>query len=214
MEGSAVKNKTLSILFGMLILTSNGFAQSKWNAEINGGWNFVLSSGIFSNWGSGWNAGVGASCQVNSNLQLAATAAYHYFPYQGGNVQVCFPMVLGLNTEIEGDDSYSIESSVSARFNGLASFLGPYVALRVGLQYIKIGRISIVSQYDSDPDSYSNVAYKGTDIQKIQPFGFIGGGFTVPVSSDWRIKLESGFAGTLDGEQIFIPILSTIQFNL
>jgi len=197
-----------------IIFTSNSFAHSKWKAEVRGGWNIISSGVLYSNWGSGWDAGAGAACQLKPSLQLGGTAAYHYFAYKGGNVHYAMPCVVGINSCVEGEKSYAYEASLTARLYTSMLKYSPFIAFRSGLYYLNIGQINIKMWMNSDPQDVSIYPYAGTGKSELKGFGSIGLGINVPIASRWEIKLESGYTSTFDGKQQFFPVLSTIQFNL
>jgi len=198
----------------LLLLSSAGFAQSKWKPEIQGGCNFISSGVLFGNWGNGWDAGAGVSYQLKPSLQIAANTSYHYFPYKGGHVFYAVPRVLGINSSVEGEKSYAYEASFSARLNTAKSKYSPFVSFRSGLYYLNIGQINVKIWLGETPLDGDIYPYAGTGKAVLKGFGSVGLGFNIPIASRWAIRLESGYTSTFDGSQQLFPVLSTIQFNL
>jgi hypothetical protein len=210
-----MKNKFI-VLFAcvFIIFTSNNYAQNKWKAEIKGGRNIIASGGLFNNWGCGWDVGVGFSYQLKPSLQIAATASYQYFPYNGGKVYYAVPAVIGINSRVEGNKSYAYEASLATRLHPSNLKFGPFIAFRSGLYYLNIGQINIKMWMEATPQHVSIYPYAGTGKAELKAFGAIGLGFNIPFASRWAMRFESGYTSTFDGRQQFIPVLSTIQYNL
>lgn len=210
-----MKNKILILFASVFILfPSNSFAQSKWKPEIRGGWNTLTSGPLFANWGNGWDAGAGFSYQLTPILQLATNAAYQYFPYKGGHVFYVVPAVLGINSSVEGEKSYAYEASLTARLNTAKSKFSPFISLSSGIYYINIGQINVKIWMGAIPQESDIYPYAGTGKTEIKGFGSFRLGFNIPITSLWTIRLESGYTSTFDGNQQYLPVLSTIQFNL
>lgn len=197
-----------------IIFTSNSYAQSKWKAEIRGGWNIISSGVLFSNWGSGWDAGAGFSYQLKPSLQIAANTSYQYFPFKGENVFYAVPAVVGINHCVDGERSYAYEASLAARLHPSKLKFGPFIAFRSGIHYLSIGQINIKMWMDTTPQNVDIYPYAGTGKTELKGFGSVGLGCNIPIASRWVLRLESGYTSTFDGKHQFFPVLSTIQFNL
>ena len=203
--------KQVFITIAILLFAAKGHAQRNWEAEVYGGWNyFTLSNSI--NWGNTWQAGIGASCQVKPGIQAVVKTAYHHSPANADNVFYYEPYVYGWVYRIESENSYALETSVALRFLNPEDKFGMYATIGGGLYYMRIGKIEIFSGWSEElAESY---LYTGTGINKIKPFGYIGCGFNIPISSRIRIKIESVFNSTFDAKQQYLPVISTVQFTL
>jgi len=67
---------------------------------------------------------------------------------------------------------------------------------------------------DSNSQSVSRSKYRGTGIATTKGFAAFGVGFSIPLDSSIRVKLESRFTQTFDSKETFLPVLSTVQFDL
>jgi hypothetical protein len=87
-----------------------------------------------------------------------------------------------------------------------------YATLGGGLYFMRIGKISVFSGLGEVlTESYLQ---EGTGVNITKPFGYIGCGFNIPISSRVRIKIESVYSGTVDAKLQYLPVVSTFQFTL
>ncbi len=188
------------------------YAQSRWKIEMRGGRNFYIANDILKHWEGGWDFGAGAACRATPSLEVTAMAAYHHFSFDSGSVHPVLPLVIGLNYKIEGEDSYILETSVGGRLRNPEDKKGPFLILRGGIYYIREGRIRIITWYDD----YSDNSIESEDESSIQvkPFVSAGLGFKIPVTNRMKIILESGLTTTFKAEQVAVPLLATVQWDL
>ena len=206
-----IKNK-LIVLFAAILFASTAHAQRNWQAEVYGGWNYLTLNESFANWENTWQAGIGASCQVKPGIQMVVKTKYHHSPAETDNISIWELYAYGWDYRIESENSYAVETSVALRFLNPEDKFGMYATLGGGLYFMRIGKIEVLSGLgDELTESY---LYEGTGINTTKPFGYIGCGFNIPISSKVRIKIESVYNGTFDGKLQYLPVVSTVQFTL
>lgn len=204
----------------LLVLTSPAsqnlaFGQSNLRYEISGGYHYIrLTQGVFSNWENQWFAGVGLAYNATPAVQLVANAAYYDFHYVGGNVQFALPDIVGIRARVSGESSDVYELSFAARFIERNRRFTPFLSLRSGAYMMDIGKILVSTYFEQNPQNVTSYTYKGTDQTVIKAFGSLGLGFNLMLRANVEFQLESRFNSTFDGNQAFVPVISTFQFRL
>lgn len=205
------KNKVI-VLLAALLFVSTGYAQRNWQAEVYGGWNYLTLNESFVNWGNTWQAGMGASCQVKPGIQMVVKTKYHHSPAETDKIFILVLDVYGWDYRLESENSYAVETSVALRFLNPEDKFGMYATLGGGLYFMRIGKIEVFSGLGEElTESY---LCEGTGMNTTKPFGYIGCGFNIPISSRVRLKIESVYNGTFDGKLQYLPVVSTFQFAL
>jgi len=173
-----------------------------------------LTTGVFSNWGDGWTVGGGVSYPACSLIDLALNITYSQYPYRGDHLWLVFPAIAGFRWSVSGSPSDVTEASLAARLRTSGSFINPFLSLRSGIYQIKTGEIVISTWLESAPQAVSRSTYSGSGVSKTRGFAALCFGFSVSLDPGIRIRLEGGLTQTFDSKEEFIPLLSTIQFNL
>ncbi|MCX6145567.1 MAG: hypothetical protein NTZ35_20360 [Ignavibacteriales bacterium] len=206
-----------SIMTVVAILTLSQLlnAQGNFRLQVVGGGSLNSpTTGVFSNWGDGWTLGGGFSHSISPSIDLALNIGYARYPYQGRNLQLAFPAVVGLRWSISGQSSNVIEASIAARVSTSALFIDPFLSLTTGLYRFNISEIIISTWFDSSPQNMSRSTYIGSGVSTTRGFAAIGAGFSIPLGSSIRVTLEGRFAQTFHSKEIFVPLLTTVQFDL
>ena len=197
--------------------------QEKLEYELLGGITYTnLSEGILSNWGKGWNIGVGVAYEVAPRIQLIASQSYHQLPFRGGNLQLALPRVWvrpfnsvpGLTRRAGGERSEIYETSVGLRFISQGQYLKPFLTARTGFYFINIGEIVITEESDQNSRATPPYTYGGSGITVMNGFGALSLGVDVPLSSKFGIKVEGTVLYSSDGVSTFLPVVSTVSFRL
>ena len=190
-------------------------AQGNFRLQVVGGGSLnSLTTGVFSNWGNGWTLGGGFSHSISPSIDLALNIGYARYPYQGRNLQLAFPDVVGFRWSVSGKPSNVIEASIVARVSTSASFIDPFLSLTTGLYRFDISEIVISTWFDSTPQNLSRSIYVGSGVSATRGFAAIGAGFSIPLDSSIRVTLESRFVQTFHSGETFVPLLIAVQFDL
>jgi len=191
------------------------YAQADLRLHVVGGASFnTLTTGVFSNWGDGWTLGGGWSHPISHSVEMALNVTYSRYPYQGDNLQLVFPAVVGLRWSVSGKPSNVIEVSIAIRISTSASFINPFLSLTTGLYRFNIGEIIVSTWVDSNPQNVSRSAYIGSGVSMTKGFAAPGVGFSMPLDSSIRVACEGRFAQTFNSQESFLTLVSTIQFDL
>jgi hypothetical protein len=204
-------------LFVLMILINHVlYAQNQFRIEIQGGPSLnsnALNGGLFSNWGNGLIVGGGIAYHVFPSFDLVMNVSYQGYPYQGDNLQLVAPAVLGFRQKVTGKESNIFEASLAIRTSPTNSIIFPYFSLRTGVFRVNVGEIIVSSWFESSPENISRGTYHGTGTFDTKLFAALGLGFGVRLNSRFRAMVESRITQTFDLEQTFVPILLTLQLD-
>jgi hypothetical protein len=210
-----ITRKPIIILITTLFVSPLLLAQHNFRLELLAGASLNnQSTGVFSNWGNGWTVGAGASYPLRESLDLDLNATYAHYPYRGGNVQIAVPQIVGFRLNLSGQPSSILEASLAIRFTTLGSPINPFFSLRAGLYRISLGEIQVSSWLDSNPQNISQSTYSGSGVSDNKGFAALGVGFSVPLGTRIRLNFEGRLTQTFDSKEKFIPLLSSLQFDL
>ena len=191
------------------------YASEGFRLEVNGGITLIGSAqGVLSNWNDGWTAGTGVAYYLSPAIEIGANLSYHRFPYQGDNLQLAFPAIVGLRWRVDGNATSMYESGVGVRFISLKSFVQPFVSLRGGAYFMSVGDVLVTTWMESVPQNTSSTLYRGTGESLTKGFGAIGFGINMPFDSNFQFRVEGRYTTTFDGAQSFIPLIGTFEFSL
>lgn len=191
-------------------------SQTKFHFEIGAGYvSSSLSESLLNNWNRGWTSGLGISYNAASTLQLSVNAAYQNHSYRGDHLQLATPRVIGFRRESDAPNGHVYELSLGARFiSSRKSRL--FFALRGGLLWMDIGKISIRSWRQQRPEQKTYLVYQGSGKSYQKGFAALGFGFLLRIRSNINLILESRCIDTFDQETdvILVPIASSLQIRL
>ena len=154
------------------------------------------------------------SHSLNSQIDIAMNVSYSHYPYRGGNLQLIAPQVVGYRMSVSGTPTSIIEASVSARFTSSRPFIKPFLSLTTGLYQINIGEIIISSWHEKSPQNVSYSIYNGSGKSITKVFAALGAGISIPLNSNIRLTVEGRYSQTFDSKEIFLPLLTEVQFDL
>ncbi|MDE3057227.1 MAG: hypothetical protein KGJ59_04650 [Bacteroidota bacterium] len=207
-----------SPLFGQTSLNSeNAVERSPLSISITGGASFnVLTNGIFNNWGNGWTAGAGLMYAPIRSVSVIGNVSYSRHPFQGGNINLIVPAVVGWNERVIGSDPLTIlEASGGIRFTPpRLKYATPFLSLTGGVYRLSVGKVIVESWMDSQPQDVSRWTYNGTGIVTTRSFASLGFGFVVPVTSAFNIQLEQQLTQTLDYDVSFLRSIASVEMKL
>lgn len=211
--------KKLLVLASVVVSTvcaKEASTQTKFYFEIGGGYvSSSLSESMLNNWNRGWMSGLGLSYNAAPTLQLSVNAAYQNHSYRGDHLQLATPRVIGFRRESDAPNSHVYELSLGARFiSSRKSRL--FFALRGGLLWMDIGKISIRSWMQQRPEQKHYTVYQGSGKFYQKEFAALGWGFLLRIRSNVNLILESRCTSTFDQNTdiILVPIASSLQIGL
>lgn len=208
------KRSICTVVF-ILALSQLMYAQNYSRVQIGGGTSFNhLTTGILSNWGDGWTIGGGLSHSLNPQIDLTMNVSYSSYPYHGGNLQLIAPQVAGYRMNVSGMPTSIIEASVSARFSSSPLFIKPFLSLTTGLYRINIGEIILSYWLEKSPQNVSYHTYNGSGKSTTNVFAALGAGISIQLTSKLRLIIEGRYSQTFDSKEVFLPLLTAVQFDL
>ncbi|MGA2623858.1 MAG: hypothetical protein ABSF91_08405 [Bacteroidota bacterium] len=207
--------RSITLIAAALVLTTSSHAQSTLRPEVLAGVSpSGLTTGVLSNWGDGWTIGGGVAYPASSAVDLALDITYSSYSYRGDNLWLVFPAIAGLRWSVSGAPSNVVEASLAARLGSSGSIINPFLSLRTGICRLNTGEIVVSTWFDSNPRNVSRSTYSGSGVQMTKGFASLSFGLAIPLNANIRVRLEGGLTQTFDLEEGFIPLLSTVQFDL
>jgi hypothetical protein len=211
------KSRKLAFFVFMILINHGLHAQNQFRIELQSGPSLnsnKLNGGLFSNWGNGLIVGGGIAYHLFPNFDLVMNVSYQGYPYQGDNLQLVTPDVLGFHQNVTGQGSNIIEASLAIRTSPIDSKIFPYFSFRTGVLRVNLGEIIVSSWFESSPESISRGTYHDTGTIDTKVFASLGLGFGIRLNSKLRTMVESRIIQTFDLEQTFVPVLLTLQYDL
>ena len=206
----------LVIVSIMALQWTPGFAQSRVYLEGFGGTSFnTLSTGVMRNWGNGWTAGTGLSYELSRSINFLLSVAYERYPFQGDNLEIILPQIVGLKYSFTGSPTDGEAVSLGIRFISAGiNFVSPFLSLNLGVSHYKMGKITMSGSFGWNQRSASNNTYPGSDISITNPFASIGFGLMVPVSPVIAMSVEGSFSQSFDSYRTFLPFIFRLRYAL
>ncbi|CUS76396.1 hypothetical protein JGI14_100127 [Candidatus Kryptonium thompsonii] len=206
----------------VFILQSVSQAQSDIWVELNAGVSSVSESNsansILRYWDGGWKVGGAVSYVVSQDIQLVASVGYSRLRYSGKGPTLAIPDVVGFRMSITGDASHIYEASIGTRLFMSHCFVKPFISIRGGIQYTRVGEIRITTWMEQNPqNTLTTRVYSSSGTSFSKPFAFVGFGVGAPINSSVNVLLEGAFTLTFDGLQpyyLISSIFATLQLNL
>lgn len=211
--------REIRLAFLALVLTSTQVlnAQNHFKIEIQGGPSFnnnTLNGRLFSNWGNGLSIGGGVLYQLFPSFDIVMNVSYQAYPYQGDNLQLAAPSILGWRQSVTGLGSNIIEASFAIQNSPNNSTFYTFFSLRGGILRVDLGEIIVSTWHESSPETISKSTLNETGTLDTKGFAAFGLGLGVQLNSNTRVIVESRIIQTFDIEQTLIPILFTLQLDL
>jgi len=204
--------------FLLIILTSLStlaFGQAETRFEVTAGYLYNVQGGsVLANWTNGWTVGSGISCSLSSETDLLWDVRCSRLPYEGGAVVLAVPEVTGLNWSVSGKPTNIYESSAGIRFANHGANLRPFLALHAGVIATNVGRITVSTWMESQPEIVSSETYNGTGTAFIRAFGSVGLGVLLAVSPGFDVVAEARFVTLISADEMFVPLTLTCQWGL
>ncbi len=207
-----------SSLFGETNSSSENTGEnSSLSISFTGGASFnALTNGFFNNWGNGWTAGAGLIYAPTRSVSVVGSVSYSRHPFQGGNINLIAPAVVGWNGRVIGSDPLTIlEASGGIRFTPpRLKYVTPFLSLTGGVYRLSVGKVIVESWMDSQPQTVSRSTYNGTGIVTTRNFVSLGFGFVVPFKSTFSIQLEQQLTQTLAFDISFLRSIASVEMKL
>ncbi|MFQ6113311.1 MAG: hypothetical protein ACE5NG_04375 [bacterium] len=196
----------VALALSMLCLTTGGFAQSKINYEIRGGYVFNLTSkdNKLGMWDNGWLLGFGISHSLNPTVKILGNTSYQNYSY-GGGYKGAVPAVPG---EIDGENTKIYKLSVGIRYVARGQFMKTYLELHNGVFFTDFGDIFIRNVL-----TFARHTISPGGLRK-EGFLSLGYAYCFRVRSQVHLILQTKFTTTYSLDSFLVPLTASVQFGL
>lgn len=205
------KKIVLILLFPLLFLTPNIYAQNKIILALGGGY---ISSSIdrtkLPYWENGYLISFSSDYNITNQLAIFFSSSFQKQFFNKSLFSITAPTVVGYRFNVNGENSTVIELSVGGKAYAVNYPIKPYIGIGAGVLFINQGKVELTNWMEGNPNKFTDTA-KGINYDLAQ-FNFTLG-LELDLVDNFQLdlngKLLYGFGGPM-----YIPITASIGLGL